>query len=316
MTKAVAVHALIRRIPLLLPFLAVFAAHADPGRLTHVAVASPAVRFTAPALLADEAREDSPELRSRAFTIIDQLTGHILIERNAGDVQPIASLTKLMTAMVVLDRRQSLSEVLTVTRDDVDTLRHSRSRLPVGARLSREDLLRLALMASENRAASALARNYPGGLGAFVRAMNAKARSLGLSHTHFAEGTGLSADNVSTARELARMALAASRYPLIRAFTTTSSYAVDLKGRQREFRNTNSLTRDPDWEIGLSKTGYIREAGRCLVMQAWLQGRPVLIVLLDSFGKYTRTADARRLRRWLAERPWERVLVAHKDVTG
>jgi D-alanyl-D-alanine endopeptidase (penicillin-binding protein 7) len=272
--------------------------------------ALPTLALKRPAVLAEDAREDSPDLRSRAFLVVDQFSGRVLLERDATRVAPIASLTKLMTAMVVLDARQSLKDELTVSAQDVDTLRHSRSRLPVGSRLTREEMLRLALMASENRAASALARSYPGGTRAFVKAMNAKAQALGMTRTRFAESTGLSAGNVSTARDLARMVQAAARYPLIREFSTDEAFEVQVKGRQQAFRNTNGLVRDPDWEIGLSKTGYIKEAGRCLVMQAWLQGRPVLIVLLDSFGKYTRTADAKRLRKWLATRPWERAVVA------
>ena len=281
-----------------------------------LAVAAPSAAQRRPALLADEARTDDPELRSEAFLIVDQRSGRVLLERNAGRVAPIASLTKLMTAMVVLDAGQSLKETLSVTYQDVDTLRNSRSRLPVGSKLSREEMLRLALMASENRAAAALARHYPGGTRAFVRAMNAKARALGLQRTRFAESTGLSAGNVSTARDLARLVQAAARYPLIRAFSTDDAHAVAVKGRLREFRNTNALVRDPAWEIGVSKTGYIKEAGRCLVMQAWLQDRPLVIVLLDSFGRYTRTADARRLRDWLAERPWERALAAQRASAG
>ncbi|MCB1959640.1 MAG: D-alanyl-D-alanine endopeptidase [Rhodocyclaceae bacterium] len=281
-----------------------------------LAVANPSSAQARPALLAAEARADDPELRSEAFLIVDQRSGRVLLERNAARVAPIASLTKLMTAMVVLDSKQSLSETLQVSYQDVDTLRKSRSRLPVGARLSRQELLRLALMASENRAASALARNHPGGMRAFVQAMNAKARALGLQRTRFAESTGLSAGNVSTPRDLARLVQAAASYPLIRNFSTDSEHAVTINGRVREFRNTNNLVRDPQWDIGLSKTGYIKEAGRCLVMQAWVQERPLLIVLLDSFGRYTRTADARRLRNWLAEHPWKRALAAQQASAG
>lgn len=291
-------------------------AHAEGTALARMSVTLPGHGARQPALLADEAREDSPELRSRAFMIVDQFSGRALLERNATEVVPIASLTKLMTAMVVLDRHPSLKDTITISQLDVDTLRHSRSRVPVGTRMTREQALRLALMSSENRAASALARHYPGGMRAFVKAMNAKARLLGMTHTHFAESTGLSAGNVSTARDLVRMVQAAAHYPLIREFSTEEGYALDLGGRTRQFRNTNGLVRDPDWRIGLSKTGYIKEAGRCLVMQVWMDDRPLLVVLLDSFGKYTRTADARRLRKWLAERPWERELVARKGSTG
>ena len=262
------------------------------------------------AILANEALDDDPELRSRAFLVIDQRSGEVLLERNAGRVAPIASITKLMTAMVTLDGRQSLKQKVTISRLDVDTLRHSRSRLPVGTRLSRGELLRLALMSSENRAASALARSYPGGTRAFVKEMNRKARALGLHNTHFAESTGLSAGNVSSPRDLARLATVAAKYPLIRTYSTEGSHAVTIAGRSRTFRNTNALVRDPDWEISLSKTGYIREAGRCLVMQTWLRARPVMVVLMDSFGRHTRTADARRLRDWLATRAWDGLVAA------
>jgi len=240
-----------------------------------------------------------PDLRSAAFVLADQDTGRILLEQNADDVVPIASITKLMTAIVVLDAAQSLSEELSVNNDDIDRLRGSRSRLPVGSRLSREDMLRLALMSSENRAASALARHYRGGREAFVVAMNVKARLLGLDDTHFVDSTGLDARNVSSARDLVRLVSAAARYPLIREFSTTDAYAVKVRGRERRFGNTNGLVRSPDWRIGVSKTGYIREAGRCLVMQAWMLGRPMIVVLLDSFGRYTRTADAKRIKQWL-----------------
>ncbi len=268
------------------------------------------------AVLADDALDDDPELRSRAFLVVDQRSGEVLLERNAGLVAPIASITKLMTAMVVLDGRQSLKQKLTISNLDVDTLRHSRSRLPVGTRLSRGELLQLTLMASENRAAAALARNFPGGTRAFVKEMNRKARALGLHNTHFAESTGLSARNVSSARDLARLATVAAKYPLIRTYSTEGSHAVSIRGRARTFNNTNALVRDPDWEISLSKTGYIREAGRCLVMQTWLRARPLMVVLLDSFGRHTRTADARRLRDWLATRAWDQLVAAPRSPAG
>lgn len=267
-------------------------------------------------LMAEAARSDSPELRSDAFLVVDQHSGEALLARNADRVAPIASITKLMTAMVILDAGQPLSEMLTVTEADRDRLRQSSSRLPIGSRLSREDLLRLALMSSENRAASALSRYYPGGVRAFAEAMNAKARLLGMDHSRFVEATGLSAGNVSTARDLSTMLQAAADYPQIRHFSTDSAYTVALGRGSREFRNTNPLVRDPGWEIGVSKTGYIEEAGRCLVMQAWMRGRPVLVVLLDSFGTRTRTADARRLQKWLAQRPWEALVMAHKGSKG
>lgn len=262
------------------------------------------------ALLANEALGDDPDLRSRAFLVVDQRSGEVLLERNAGRVAPIASITKLMTAMVVIDGRQSFKQKVTISKHDVDTLRHSSSRLPVGTRLSRGELLRLALMSSENRAASALARSYPGGTHAFVKHMNRKARALGLRDTHFVESTGLSARNVSSPRDLARLATVAAKYPLIRTYSTEGAHDVTIAGRARTFRNTNALVRDPDWEISLSKTGYIREAGRCLVMQTWLRARPLMVVLMDSMGRHTRTADARRLRDWLASRPWDTLVVA------
>lgn len=243
--------------------------------------------------------EDSPALKSAAFLVADQRTGQILLEHNADEVLPIASITKLMTAMVVLDAALPLAETLNVTADDIDTLKGSRSRLPVGSELSREEMLRLALMASENRAASALARHFPGGERAFIAAMNRKAAQLGLADTRFRDSTGLDVGNVSSARDLAAMVAASARYPLIREFSTTEEFSVRLKGRDRRFGNTNGLVRNPEWQIDVSKTGYIRESGRCLVMQARLLDRPMVLVLLDSFGRYTRTADARRIKKWL-----------------
>ena len=252
----------------------------------------------APTTLSIDARA-LPELRSAAFMLADQETGQVILEQNAEQAVPIASITKLMTAMVVLDAAQGLSERLEVTRDDIDRLRSSRSRLPVGSVLAREDMLRLALMASENRAATALARHFPGGRKVFIEAMNRKAGQLGLHDTRFVDSTGLHAGNVASARDLVRLVAAAARYPLIREFSTTESHCVQLRRRSRCLGNTNELVRNPAWQIGVSKTGYIREAGRCLVMQAWLLGRPMIVVLLDSYGKYTRTADARRIRKWI-----------------
>lgn len=240
-----------------------------------------------------------PALASASVLVTNQATGEVLLEKNAQSVVPIASITKLMTAMVVLDGQQNLSEPLRVTEEDVDMVKGSSSRLPVGSELSREEMLRLALMASENRAASSLGRHYPGGLPAFVAAMNRKAAAIGLSDTHFHDSTGLQPGNVSSARDLTKMVAAASRYPLIREFSTTPEHEVAVAGRMRRFGNTNALVRGGDWEIGVSKTGYISEAGRCLVMQAWLHEKPLIIVLLDSMGKYTRIADAQRIRKWL-----------------
>jgi D-alanyl-D-alanine endopeptidase (penicillin-binding protein 7) len=233
----------------------------------------------------------------------DQRTGEFLVQKHAATVVPIASITKLMTAMVVLDAQMNLKESLVVTSDDVDMLRHSRSRLPVGASITREEALLLALMASENRAAHILGRTYPGGLGAFVVAMNAKAQSLGLSETRFDDPTGLSSGNVSSARNLARMVNAAYNYRLIREFTTCEEATVHTGRRTLTFHNTNRLVRSPRWQIGLSKTGFIDEAGRCLVMQAQVAQRPVLIVLLDAQGKLTRLGDANRIKQWMEGAP-------------
>jgi len=241
-------------------------------------------------------------LKSASALVLDQATGQALIEKQAGAVQPIASLTKLMTAMVLLDARLDPQETLTITREDMDMLRHSKSRLPVGTRLPREQALLLALLASENRAAHALGRTFPGGLTAFVQAMNAKARELGLVETKFEDPSGLSAGNVASAHDLARIMEAAYRYPEIRDFTTRSETTIQAGRRSIQFPNTNALVRSPRWNIGLSKTGYIEEAGRCLVMQAMLANRPVLIILLDSWGKYSRLGDANRIKSWLEAR--------------
>ena len=275
------------------------AARHERGQARFVA-AAPVVQRAAFAPSGQEIdQEGNPLLHSAAFMIADQATGNVLLEKNSDAVLPIASITKLMTAMVVLDARLNLGEILTIGQEDVDTLRGSSSHVPVGTDLTREDMLRLALMSSENRAASALARHYPGGLPAFVAAMNRKAASLGLRETRFSDSTGLNSANVSSARDLVKMVSAASRYPLIREFSTTANYVVSLNGRQRQFNNTNALVSSPDWQIGVSKTGFINESGKCLVMQAWLLNKPMIIVLLDSFGRFTRVADAQRVKRWL-----------------
>jgi len=242
-------------------------------------------------------------LRSASALVEDQRTGEFLVQKHATAVVPIASITKLMTAMVVLDAQMNLHESLVVTPEDVDMLRHSRSRLSVGASITREEALMLALMSSENRAAHILGRTYPGGLGAFVMAMNAKAQSLGLTETRFEDPTGLSSRNVSSARNLARMVNAAYNYPLIREFTTREEATIHTGRRTLTFHNTNRLVRSPRWQIGLSKTGFIDEAGRCLVMQAQVAQRPVLIVLLDAQGKLTRLGDANRIKQWMEGAP-------------
>ncbi len=242
-------------------------------------------------------------LQSETVLVIDQDSGATLYTKNTEARAPIASITKLMTAMVVLDAHLPLTETVTITNEDTDRLRHTRSRLAINSAFTREDLLQLALMASENRAATALARTYPGGSAAFVAAMNRKAIQLGMYDTRFVDASGLDSGNVSTAQDLAKMVKAAYQYPLIRLVSTSPSYTVELPGKTRprplEFKNTNSLVRAKNWDIGLSKTGYIRAAGHCLVMQALIASRPLIIVLLDSRGKQTRLGDAQRIKHWL-----------------
>jgi serine-type D-Ala-D-Ala endopeptidase (penicillin-binding protein 7) len=218
-------------------------------------------------------------------------------------VLPIASITKLMTAVVVSEAGQPLNELLTIGAEDVDTTKGSRSRLQVGTRLTREQMLHLALMASENRAASALGRHHPGGSAAFVAAMNRKAQALGMKSTHYVEPTGLSSANQSSAYDLAVLMREADKHALIRELSTSVEHDVAVGRRSVHFRNTNALVRHSDWDIGLQKTGYITEAGRCLVMQAQLSGRKLIMVLLDSTGKYSRVGDAERIRKWLTDVP-------------
>ena len=245
------------------------------------------------------ATDDPLDLRSSVALVVDQRTGAPLFSKNAQAVLPIASITKLMTALVVIDSGAPMGETLEITSADIDTEKNSGSRLPPGTRLSRGEMLQLALMSSENRAANALGRHHPGGLGAFVEAMNTKARALGMPDTHFVEPTGLSSSNVSNARDLARLVREALEYPLVRQFSTASGLTVDTGYRMVNYRNTNRLISSPTWDIGLQKTGYISEAGSCLVMQVSLDGQAVVMVLLDAAGSSSRFADARRLREWL-----------------
>jgi D-alanyl-D-alanine endopeptidase (penicillin-binding protein 7) len=242
---------------------------------------------------------DTLALRSSVAYVIDQNTQEMLFDKNSRAVVPIASITKLMTAMVVLDSHAALNEDLQVTDEDRDYEKYTGSRLAVGSVLSREDMLHIALMASENRAAAALSRYYANGRPGFIAAMNAKAKSLGMMDTHFENSTGLTSQNVSSARDLVKMVNAAYQYPLIRKFSTDTSYDVFTGKRNIAYRSTNALIRNPSWDIGLQKTGFINEAGECLVMQATINGRPVVMVLLDSSGKYSRFADAGRLRAYL-----------------
>lgn len=245
--------------------------------------------------------DDPLALKSSVALVLDQDTNEVLLAKNPNAVLPIASITKLMTALVVTEARQPLGETLLITQDDVDTEKHSGSRLRVGTTLTRGEMLHLALMASENRAANALGRHYPGGLAVFVDAMNRKARALGMLDTRYVEPTGLSSSNQSSARDLALLVRAAYQVPLLRELSTSQEYGLAVGDRELTFRNTNGLIRNPEWEIGLQKTGYISEAGRCLVMQAQLAGRKLIMVLLDSAGKYSRIGDAERIRKWLTD---------------
>lgn len=244
-------------------------------------------------------RHDEVFLRSAVALVQDANSGETLIAKNQGAVLPIASITKLMTAMVILDAKLNLEQRVAISDEDYDLVKGTRSRLRPGAVLTRDDLLLLALMSSENRAAASLGRTYPGGTEAFVAAMNAKAQALGMSDSRFVDPTGLSSGNVSSARDLARMVAAAHEYPLIRQYSTRESATVQALGRPLAYRNTNGLVRSAHWEIGLSKTGYISEAGRCLVMRVRMASREVTVVLLDSWGKLSRVGDANRIRKWL-----------------
>ncbi len=241
------------------------------------------------------------KLASANAVVLDAQTGRTIYAKGANEVTAIASLTKLMTAIVTLDAGLPLDEMIEIDIGDLDVIKGSRSRLSMGTLLSRREMLRLALMSSENRAASSLARHYPGGVPAFVAAMNAKAAALGMANTRFEDPTGLSPQNVSTAKDLSRLVEASAQYPLIRDYSTTPSHYVELQptGRVLGFNNSNRLVASSAWDIQVQKTGYIREAGRCLVMLATVASKPMIIVLLDSIGKYTRLGDAERVRHWL-----------------
>ena len=251
---------------------------------------------------------DPLDLNSSVALVIDQQTNEVLFSKNDSAVLPIASLTKLMTGLVVTDANLSLDETVTITSDDVDTVKGSRSRLAVGTTLTRLELMHLALMSSENRAAHALGRTFPGGLDQFVRLMNAKARELGMHDTRYVEPTGLSSLNQSSARDLATLVSVAYQRPLLRSLSTSPSHQLELGHRTLEYRNSNRLIRDPDWDIGLQKTGYISEAGRCLVMQTRVAGRQLIMVFLDATGKLGRAQDAERVRRWVEAQPMHQVV--------
>ena len=252
-----------------------------------------------------DTKDGEPNLQSTAAIVLDAKTGLTLYSKNADQVHPIASITKLMTSMVILDAKLPMDEAVAISSEDLDTLKNTRSRLPIGANFRRDDLIRIALVASDNRAAAALGRSYPGGTQAAVEAMNAKAAALGLTATHFVDTSGLAPGNVSSPQDLGKLVAAASGYAIIREYSTTPALDVTLPntGRKVAYVNTNTLVRSSDWTIGLSKTGYISESGKCLVMHAMIANNPVVIVLLDSWGRLTRIGDANRIKRWLEKNP-------------
>jgi serine-type D-Ala-D-Ala endopeptidase (penicillin-binding protein 7) len=249
------------------------------------------------------ATQDLLDLKSSVALVIDQDTREVLFSKNDSAVLPIASLTKLMTGLVVSEARLPMDEVITITQDDVDTEKGSSSRLRVGTTLTRAEALHLALMSSENRAAHALGRTFPGGMSAFVTLMNAKAGSLGMNDTRYVEPTGLSSRNQSSAKDLATLVAKAYNDPVLREYSTSPGYEVAVGERTLQYNNTNRLVKNPEWEIGLQKTGYISEAGQCLVMQAKIAGRKLIMVFLDSAGKLSRIGDAERVRKWVESQP-------------
>lgn len=247
--------------------------------------------------------QDPLDLKSSVALVIDQDTHEVLFSKNDHAVLPIASLTKLMTGVIISGSQLPMDEAITISQDDVDTEKGSSSRLHVGSSLTRGELLHLALMSSENRAAHALGRTYPGGMPAFVKLMNAKAKMLGMKDTRYVEPTGLSSQNQSSAQDLATLVNAAHGDPVLRELSTSTGYQVALGRRTLQYNNTNRLVKNPDWEIGLQKTGYISEAGQCLVMQTKIAGRKLIMVFLDSAGKLSRLGDAERVRRWVESQP-------------
>src|ERR1700682_5348827 len=281
-------------------FLAILAMQA-----TAKVIRNPAKGARSPAKLVRDLK-----LKSNSVLIIDQSDSSVLYSRHSDVAMPIASITKLMTALVVLDAKQSLDEPIQITDADRDLPKGGFSRLTVGTVLTRGDLMHLALMSSENRAAHALGNNYPGGLPAMVAAMNAKAAELGMNSSHFVDPTGLSSQNVASPEDLSKLVIAASRNPSIREYSTDRRYAVKVRRRMVEFRNTDNLVANPTWNIIVQKTGYISEAGKCLVMAAVIAGRSVVIVLLESLGKYTRVADAKRIKTWMEASAGERLQVS------
>jgi D-alanyl-D-alanine endopeptidase (penicillin-binding protein 7) len=275
----------------------------SPKRKTATRLAAAPTKPSFGALAGLHGAYDVLSLKSSVALVMDQDTHEVLLSKNEQAVLPIASLTKLMTGLIISEAQLPLDEILTISDGDVDVEKGSSSRLRVGTQLSRKELLHLALMSSENRAASALGRTYPGGLSEFVGLMNAKAAALGMHDTRYVEPTGLSSKNQSSAHDLALLVNVASSDPLLREFSTSTGYQVEVGRRKLQYNNTNALVKNPSWEIGVQKTGYISEAGRCLVMQAKVAGRKLIMVFLDSAGKFSRIADAERVKRWVETIP-------------
>jgi D-alanyl-D-alanine endopeptidase (penicillin-binding protein 7) len=261
--------------------------------------AAPPPRPSFGQLLGLHGTDDDLDLKSSVALVIDQETREVLVRKNDSAVLPIASLTKLMTGLIVSEAKLPLDEAITITQDDVDTEKGSSSRLKVGTTLTRGELMHLSLMSSENRAAHALGRTYPGGMSAFVEAMNARALLLGMRDTRYVEPTGLSSRNQSSAQDLARLVSVAAENAMLRDLSTSPGHQVEVGNRTVQFNNTNRLVLNPEWQIGLQKTGYISEAGQCLVMQAKISGRKLIMVFLDSAGKLSRIGDAERVRKWV-----------------
>ena len=260
---------------------------------------------------------NDPKVRSLRAIVVNQQSGEIIYKKNSKQKASIASLTKLMTAMVILDSGLDLSEEVRISKKDIDKLKWTKSRLPIGSTLSRLELLKVALISSDNRAAYALSRTYPSGRKAFIEAMNVKAIQLGMENSQFRDPTGLDKRNISTAQDLVKMAQAAYEYKLIRQITTTPSDEVTIGKRNAPlgFMNTNRLVRRGIWDIGLSKTGFIREAGRCLVMQTTINNEPIIMVFLKSHGKYTRLGDANRVKKWIEKNNYKKNQITQSDIT-
>ncbi len=280
------------------------------NRARYAPAALAGILLTVCALHATAKPMPAPKLKSSSVLIFDPSDSSVLYSRNSNVAAPIASITKLMTALVVLDAKQPLDEPLEITQAEQDLPKGGFSRLAVGTVLTRGDLMHLALMSSENRAAHALGNHYPGGMQAMVSAMNAKAAALGMTTAHFVDTTGLSSENIASPEDLSKLVIAASRNPTIREYSTDKRYAVRVRHHLVEFHNTDNLVANPTWNIIVQKTGYIAEAGRCLVMEAVIEGRNVVIVLLDSLGKYTRVADAKRVKSWMEQGAIGRVRVS------